>query len=226
MAGPAGAGRTICDETRGQVPAGTVFWLFPGRRHSYGPHDSGWSERWVLFTGPAALAYERAGLLQRTRPVAPVRNLDETRRLLTRMRTALDHPAVGTEVTVAGLLHQLVAGLPGSARSAPPGLLDVLRSRARDARSVEEHAAVLGLSVPDLRAHVRAATGRSVKGFLVASRLNLAQRLLAESDLTVAAIGRRVGYDDPAYFTRIFGRHIGMSPAAFRRRYLRVAPIS
>jgi AraC-like DNA-binding protein len=52
---------------------------------------------------------------------------------------------------------------------------------------------------------------------ILTARLNEAKTLLAESDLPIATIARQVGYDDPAYFSRLFSARVGQSPREFRR---------
>ena len=37
----------------------------------------------------------------------------------------------------------------------------------------------------------------------------------------IAQIDFSLGYQDPAYFSRVFGRHVGLSPQAYRRRIAR-----
>nr|WP_238362675.1 AraC family ligand binding domain-containing protein [Actinopolymorpha pittospori] len=44
----------------------------------------------------------------------------------------------------------------------------------------------------------------------------VAKELLATSDLGVSSVARQVGYEDPTYFARIFGRKVGLSPTEFR----------
>jgi AraC family transcriptional activator of pobA len=43
-----------------------------------------------------------------------------------------------------------------------------------------------------------------------------ARRLLLYSQLSVVEIAYAVGFDDPAYFSRFFTRHIGQPPRAYR----------
>jgi AraC family transcriptional regulator, transcriptional activator of pobA len=44
-----------------------------------------------------------------------------------------------------------------------------------------------------------------------------ARRLLLQTDLAVEEVGRRVGYGDPGYFVRSFGRAHGVTPLGWRR---------
>ena len=43
-----------------------------------------------------------------------------------------------------------------------------------------------------------------------------ARRLLLYSNLSVTEIAYSVGFDDPAYFSRFFTRHVGQPPRAYR----------
>jgi AraC-like DNA-binding protein len=100
----------------------------------------------------------------------------------------------------------------------------VLAALLRDASSsttVADHAHRLGLSVAALRDAVRRATGYNPKEYLLLARLNRAKELLATTDLTVAAVARHTGYDDPAHFTRVFTRRVGVPPSRFRRQQQR-----
>ena len=58
--------------------------------------------------------------------------------------------------------------------------------------------------------------GRSPIDDLLQTRLDLARYYLTQVDLPVAAVGELVGFADPAYFSRIFRRHVGCSPRDFR----------
>ncbi len=46
-----------------------------------------------------------------------------------------------------------------------------------------------------------------------------AKRLLAHSDLSVKEIAYQLGYDDPAYFNRLFAKVSDIAPAEFRTQY-------
>jgi len=90
-------------------------------------------------------------------------------------------------------------------------------------RRVEEYAARLGCSVRTLTRASLTATGRSAKQ-VVDDRVALeAKRLLACTDLSVAEVGRRLGFPEPTNFGRFFQREAGQSPGAFRAELARAA---
>jgi AraC family transcriptional activator of pobA len=51
-----------------------------------------------------------------------------------------------------------------------------------------------------------------------------ARRQLAYTSLPVSTIAYTLGFGDPAYFSRVFGRVEGLSPRAFRERLVAGAP--
>jgi AraC-like DNA-binding protein len=83
-------------------------------------------------------------------------------------------------------------------------------------RRVEDYAEKLGCSVRTLTRASLAVTGRTAKQ-VVDDRVALeARRLLACTPLSVAEIGRRLGFPEPTNFGRFFHREVGVSPGAFR----------
>jgi AraC-like DNA-binding protein len=69
--------------------------------------------------------------------------------------------------------------------------------------SLRDVAAAVNLSAGHLTTVVRRKTGRTVQEWIAERRMAQARRLLVETDLTVAEIGRRVGYADPVYFSTV-----------------------
>jgi AraC-like DNA-binding protein len=83
-------------------------------------------------------------------------------------------------------------------------------------RRVEDYAEQLGCSVRTLTRASLAVTGRTAKQ-VVDDRVALeARRLLACTSLSVAEVGRRLGFPEPTNFGRFFHREAGLSPGAFR----------
>ncbi|MEV0113607.1 helix-turn-helix transcriptional regulator [Streptomyces sp. NPDC050844] len=72
-----------------------------------------------------------------------------------------------------------------------------------------------------MRDIVRQQTGHGPKECVQRLRISRAKELLAETDLTVVAVSRRTGFNDPGYFTRQFTRRTGVTPSAFRTQQRR-----
>ncbi len=77
--------------------------------------------------------------------------------------------------------------------------------------------ATLGYSYGHVLKRFKAHCGITPIEYLTALRIERAQRLLRETDLTVTEIGYQLGIDNPAYFTRLFKQNVGVSPKAYRR---------
>ena len=78
-------------------------------------------------------------------------------------------------------------------------------------------AAELALTGGHLTTVVRRRTGRTVQQWLTQRRMRQARLLLAETDLTVAAISHRVGHPDVGYFIKRFRADHRVTPVQWRR---------
>ena len=58
-------------------------------------------------------------------------------------------------------------------------------------------------------------TGLSPQAFIVNLRLERAEELMIQTDLSLKQIARMAGYEDQLYFSRLFKEHRGMSPSAY-----------
>ena len=93
--------------------------------------------------------------------------------------------------------------------------------RTRDALAAAEAAGidVVFVTGRPLR-WAREVFGHTIKDMLLDRRLLEAKRLLLFTIRPVEDIGREVGFEDPAYFSRFFRKRVGEAPAAWRRRNL------
>lgn len=57
----------------------------------------------------------------------------------------------------------------------------------------------------------------SPQDFFIHLKIERAQKYLIQSNLRVKEIGLKLGYDDAYYFSRIFSKHVGLSPANYRK---------
>ncbi len=127
--------------------------------------------------------------------------------------------------------------LPDAAQAQRHAQRDTLvqRFRALIELHLRQHAALgfyaqrLKVTPDHLSRACRAVTGQSALDLLHERMLVEAQRLLAYTDGSVAAVAADLGFEDAAYFSRFFSRRAGRAPAAWRTALLAgevVAPSS
>ena len=80
-----------------------------------------------------------------------------------------------------------------------------------------------GLKPRTFARRFRAATGYQPMDYVQATRIEEAKQLLEANYANVEEIGHLVGYEDPTFFRRLFKRRVGMTPAACRKKFTRIA---
>jgi len=81
--------------------------------------------------------------------------------------------------------------------------------------SVNDIAQLLRLSPNYLNSIFRKATGKPILRYVIDARMEAAKKLLAEGQMPVKGIARKVGISDPLYFCRLFKARTGSSPTDF-----------
>ena len=92
----------------------------------------------------------------------------------------------------------------------------LIRAHLRDRWRVSDYADAVGLTPQQLNRICRGETGRAAAAHVEAQLFQEARRHLAYTRMTVAEVGYRLGFDDPAYFSRAFRRHTGQTPSEYR----------
>jgi AraC-like DNA-binding protein len=87
-----------------------------------------------------------------------------------------------------------------------------LREHYQAPLKIEEMARELGMSVSGFHHHFKSVTSMSPLQFQKQIRLQEARRLMLGGDLDAASAGHRVGYEDPAYFSRDYKKLFGAPP--------------
>jgi AraC family L-rhamnose operon transcriptional activator RhaR len=90
---------------------------------------------------------------------------------------------------------------------------------------VRDVAAQVHLSARHLSRLFHEITGMTVLAYLTKLRIEMASQLLLEKEIPIKQVARSVGYPDSHYFTTLFGKQTGLTPAVFRNsggtRFLR-----
>ena len=97
------------------------------------------------------------------------------------------------------------------------GLTAFLHDRIDRPSDLPGFAKELGISPSHLSRSCQRLTGSTVLALHQAIKLAWARELLSQGD-PVAVVARRVGFEDPTYFSRVFRRKLGRSPSAWRRQ--------
>jgi transcriptional regulator GlxA family with amidase domain len=84
---------------------------------------------------------------------------------------------------------------------------------------VTQMAAKCGLSARTFTRRFRAATGIDPIDYVQSLRIEEARQLLDAGSLRIEEIGHAVGYEDSSSFRRLFKRELGITPAAYRRKF-------
>jgi transcriptional regulator GlxA family with amidase domain len=84
---------------------------------------------------------------------------------------------------------------------------------------IGELANVTGMSCRNLVRRFKGATGYMPGAYLQMLRVAAARGMLEDGAPSIQQVGLSVGYEDTAFFRRVFKRHSGMTPAAYRDRF-------
>ena len=220
---------------------GSLLVLRPGQAHNYGA-DEAWDGWNVLFRPEFVLPVStpprdlRLAVDMDRLPEhivlggAPLQTVTDSI-LQMREDTQSDAPLDDVHALLRHQLHALLtrlAILQGRQRAHEPVISPTLQRFKRFQQLVEEcfarwhqvadYASHLGYTEKSLARAVEAAMGMTAKAF-IAARVNLeAKRLLVHTDLTIASIADKLGFEEATNFSKFFKREAGCTPAEFRQR--------
>lgn len=147
--------------------------------------------------------------------------------LLERIRTEGEQRAAGyTEIIRCYLIEILIltvrrmstAQIASSGQSVSDYLSAYVAEHYMENLTLRELAVTLNYSLPYISKRFKEDTGISFVHYLQSYRIMQACRLLSSTKKTVAEITELVGYRDVKFFSALFKRTMGMSPADFRRQ--------
>ena len=176
----------------------------------------------------ADLAIPAAGVL--TSSLAPIRSAMDA------LIAEAGNDGPGHDSAMAALITLLAVSLQRATRSPPPeGAPDramqlAIRFRAlvetqyRQTRRLADYADKIGVSQTHLNRISRSVLGSSALAVIERRVAIEARRMLLFSTLSIKQIGAELGYEDPAYFSRVITRVLGAPPGALRRPDANAAP--
>ncbi len=76
-----------------------------------------------------------------------------------------------------------------------------------------------GLAERTFKRRFKQATGMSPLEYVHALRLEEAKQLLEATEQPIESIASEVGYEDAAFFGRLFRKQVNLTPAQYRKRF-------
>ena len=148
-------------------------------------------------------------------------------RLAAAVRSGLPHKRAWLEAVADDLAVHLAtrhgrpvdgAGHPALAFDRLQRVLALIDDRLAEPIQVRDLAAALRMSPYHFARLFKQATGQAPHLYVTWQRMERAKELLAHSELALAEVARRVGYQTQAHFTGVFHARVGTTPRAYRLR--------
>ncbi len=207
-----GEARMEIEGRRRPFPAGATALLPPGRLHVERPGPVGMEVLWMGVAGGLLDGLPRDGsLVLRDHHSRPHWNLlwECYARLAPLSGPELD----GLAKTLAA---RFLRGSTAWRQWDVDGLEEAetyLEQQCVSNEPVAAIAARFGMSVSNFHLRFRRRTGLTPNAYRLRARMRAAYRMLRHRSMPVKEVARLAGYDDPLYFSRVFRKTFGHSPA-------------
>lgn len=116
-----------------------------------------------------------------------------------------------------------VEGVPDRAMHLATRFRALVERQYRHTRRLADYAESMGVSQTHLNRICRSVLGRSALAVIEQRVAIEARRMLLFSTLSIKQIGAELGYEDPAYFSRVIARVLGAPPGTLRHRAVNAA---
>jgi signal transduction histidine kinase/AraC-like DNA-binding protein/DNA-binding response OmpR family regulator len=147
--------------------------------------------------------------------------LDDIKRLEKHVLVTLQSKDILSEDETAIALHRMLVGidvLPTPTSALVKRTLAYFHQNYDHSLSRREVADAIGVSENHLTRIFRQELGLSPWDYLNRYRIKQAKELLLGTSDSITSVALQVGFNDPAYFSRVFRKQVGLSPSAFREQ--------
>ncbi len=230
-----GKGTLIAKDPNGadnvfHISGGQGFLIFPQQITTYfADKDNPWEYTWIEFDGLKVKEILGLTKLSPENPVYTPSDL-KTRESLLHEMEYISHNSQESPFNIIGHLYLFMHYLTDSCkrdgiiRTAKMSdfyikeAINFIEQKYMQDISVEDIAELCDLNRSYLTKIFKQSTGKSPKEFLIIYRMSKAQTLLRNTELSVADIGRAVGYNNQLNFSRAFKTFCGLSPSQWREK--------
>jgi AraC family transcriptional regulator of arabinose operon len=211
------------------IEPGCMFTVWPGpKQFNYGALWGGvWEEYYFCVRGSGLERLTRSGLFPKDGRVYPLSDPVPIMALYRELIGAARGENPGDADRAALIAERLLLEMYYSRASTRAALsagksIEAVLQYCRQHLAEEIDFAALArqnaMSYSSLRQKIRQLTGAGPAQYVTALRCDAARKLLSATDLGVKQIAARVGIDDPYAFSRVFKRHVGLSPQHYREQ--------
>jgi AraC-like DNA-binding protein len=227
-----------CVQGRGWVDYGGTrhkvckdqFFIIPGEEpHRYGADDSDpWSIYWVHFSGQQAASFVKAGFV--VTDINPAENTRNDRRIRLfeeiYQNLSMGYSSENMEYSSICLWYLLGAFtyVPQFERMRSIQQHDIIEKsimymhqHLEDSINLNDLADLCGYSVSHYSMIFKKKTSRSPIDYFINLKIQRACQLLDFSTWKISEISVQLGFEDQFYFSRVFRKVMGCSPAEYRK---------
>lgn len=228
----------IIDFKEMKLMAGEVFLIQPGQVHRFVSSEN--AEGWLLMADSKFVGAEEKCIFDNFSLSASSFKIDDKRKEELRQIAMLMEPRMGNgdgrkaDAIVPRLAETFIAVIVEAAQEANSqqssfcarhieivlAFRKLLAERLSENRQPSYYASLLNISTVYLNEVVKKVTGMSTALYIKGEVVLQAKRMLVHTHLSAKEIADRLGFDDYAYFSRLFSQATGVSPTEFRQKNL------
>ena len=206
--------------------AGDVYIVRLGSNHEYGsnPNDP-WRKIWFNFSGVLVSSLLKHYSIDDIEYIHNCPELESVfKECLAEMQANTDSAHFHSVMVLHKLIYHISRFVHGS-RTLWDDVVKQLKSRidseAVSGKTLNEIVSGMGLSESQLRRKFKNAYGCTPYAYLLDCRLEMAKTLLLNTPEKVSDIAQRIGFSNAYYFSSIFKKKFGISPAVYREQKCR-----
>lgn len=224
-----GAGKLLLEQEEYVLEEGSLFYIEPGVPHEYYPLEKdNWMNAWIVFRGEnlheimPKLGFDRFYLKDNVLT-------ENIRKIFEQIGTAAREPVYGNEKCSVLIYEYIMAirqaiqsgdkyGTHRRTKSIIADALVYIHENYSQDITLEELAILCGVTKQHFCRVFKAEIGMRPLEYLARKRIAEARALLLNTNMPVAEIGRKVGYESPTYFGIVYKKYEGISPSDCRKR--------
>ncbi len=232
-----GKGWFEIDGIRGPIAPDEALLIPRGKPHTYGADSKDpWSIHWAHFTG------EDADLFAQLMPLSE-HSINVSQSIREKLETLFrdcyrffdyGHTPKSILLCSQTLRHLLAlmffdnpsfsVGMTRARHKSFAQIIEFMRSNLDGNLTLDAMAKKAALSSTRFSVVFKKQTGFSPVDYYIRLRIQAACRLFDTTPLNVAEVAMNIGYNDPCYFSRVFKKIMGISPATYRDQHRQTAP--